>query len=55
MCNDIGGDIEEEEDVILTFESKQGTTIQQQVRDAALRAKTKKQLGKCTMTIGYHH
>ena len=37
-----GGDIEEEEDVILTFESEQGTAIQQQVRDAALRAKTKK-------------
>ncbi len=55
MCNGIGGDIEEEEDVILTFESEQGTAIQQQVRDAAIRAKTKEQLGKRTMTIGYHH
>jgi len=32
----------------------QGTAIQQQVRDAVIQAKTKEQLGKRTMTIGYH-
>ena len=56
ICNGMGDcDIEEEDDVILTFESEQRSAIQQQVRDAAVRAKAKEQLGKPTMTVGYHH
>jgi hypothetical protein len=54
ICNEMDYDVEEEEDVILTFEAE-GGSVQERVRDAMVRAKTKEQLGKRTMKVGFHH
>ena len=48
-------DIKEEEDVVLMFDADGGSMVWEQVRDAMVRAKTKEQLGKRTLKMGYHH
>ena len=53
ICKEAHYDVEEEEDVVLTFEG--GSAVQEQVRDALVRAKTKEQLGKWCLKVGFHH
>jgi hypothetical protein len=52
ICYEADYDFEEEEDVVLTFEG--GLAVQEQVWDALVRAKTKEQLGKRKLKVGYH-
>jgi hypothetical protein len=53
ICKEADYDIEEKEDVVLTFQG--GSAVQEQVRDALVRAKTKEQLGKRCLKVGFHH
>jgi hypothetical protein len=46
--------MEDEEDVVLTFEEG-GEVTQQEVREATIRIKTTQQLKQLTITVGFHH
>ena len=37
------------------FDADGGSMVREQVQDAMVRAKTKEQLGKRTLKVGYHH